>query len=79
MRLQHKGQKVTERFFGPEMTPVLHKTMIASRQKYLQVVGRLSIEKLVNVHVVYRKKRVFKHDYQCQSGVYVALLPHRSE
>lgn len=69
-----------ERFFSPEMTLVLHKTMTVTRQKFSQVTGRLSIEKLVNVHVIYRgKKKVFKHDYQCQSGVCVALLPHRSE
>lgn len=79
MCFQCKGQKVIERIFGPEMTLVLHKTMIATRQKYSQVMERISIEKLVNVHVTYRKKEVFKHYYQYQSGICVALLPHRSE
>lgn len=68
-----------ERSFGPEMTLVLHKTMIATRQKYSQVMGRISIEKLVNVHVIYRKKEVFKNYYQYQFGVCVALSPHRSK
>lgn len=74
MCLHRKGQKVIERFFGPKITLVLQNTMIVSRQKYSQAMGRLFIEKLVNVNVIGRK-----NDYQCQSGVCVTFLPHRSE
>lgn len=59
MRLYRKGQKVMERFFGPEMTLALHKAMIVTRQKFSQVMGGLSIEKLVNVHIIYRGGKMF--------------------
>lgn len=46
------------------MTLALHKIMIVTGQKFSQVMGRLSINKLVNVYVICKdkKKVVFKRD-----------------